>query len=67
MNKYEQDELKHWKKEFYRTLDEAEHATGEYWASAQWKEDADKLGEEIAALCFLVFTAVAVSVYFSRI
>lgn len=63
MNKYEQDELKHWKKEFYRTLEEAEQATGQYWASSRWKDDADRVGQEAAAVCFLSFTAFAVGIY----
>lgn len=63
MNKYEQDELNHWKKEFYRTLEEAEKATGEYWASNRWKEHADNVGQEAAAFCFLAFTALSIGIY----
>ncbi len=63
MNKYERDELKHWRKEFYRTLDEAEQATGQQWASSMWKEDADMVGKELAATCFLAFTMFAIGLY----
>ena len=63
MNKYEQDELKHWRKESYRTLEDAERATGQPWASTRWKEEFEQVKIETRAVCFLAFAAFAVSIY----
>jgi len=63
MNKYEQDELRHWKKEFYRTLEDAEQATGQPWASSSWKEASEEGRQDTLAVCFIAFAALAVSLY----
>ncbi len=63
MNKYEEQELKHWKKEFYRTLEEAQRATGQPWASTRWKEEAEELRVDTLAVCFIASAALVISLY----
>jgi hypothetical protein len=61
MNK--QDELKHWKKESYRTLDEAERDLGMKFEQAQWVDHAKYLGSETAAVVILSLVALSVGTY----
>jgi hypothetical protein len=61
MNK--QDELKHWKKEFYRTLDEAERDLGMKFKQAKWVDHAKYLGSETAAVVILSLVALSVGTY----
>jgi hypothetical protein len=63
MSRHIQDELKHWKKESYRTLEDAEQATGQPWASTGWKDATDIVDKELAATCFLAFTMFAIGLY----
>ena len=61
MNK--QDELKHWKKESYRTLDEAERDLGMKFEQAKWVDHAKYLGSETAAVVILSLVALSVGTY----
>lgn len=63
MNKYEKQEMRHWKKEFYRTLEEAQRATGQPWASTRWKEESEQAGADMLAVCFIASAALIVSLY----
>ena len=58
MNKFEKDEMKHWKKEFYRTLD----GTSEL-KQAKWVDHAKYLGNEAAAVVILSLMAFSVGAY----
>lgn len=61
MNK--QDELKHWKKESYRTLDEAERDLGMKFEQAKWVDHAKYIGSETAAVVILSLVALSVGTY----
>tara|TARA_R110000868_G_C10401195_1_gene721349 strand:- start:67 stop:264 length:198 start_codon:yes stop_codon:yes gene_type:complete len=61
MNK--QDELKHWKKESYRTLDEAERDLGMKFEQAKWDDHAEFIGGEAAAVVILSLVALSVGAY----
>lgn len=63
MNKYEQDEMRHWRKECYSSLRDAEQVMGQYWKSGKWERDADMVGRESAAIAMLAFTAMALGLY----
>jgi hypothetical protein len=63
MNKFEKDEMKHWKKEFYRTLDEAERDLGTKFKQAKWVDHAKYLGSEAAAVVILSLVALSVGAY----
>ena len=58
MNKFEKDEMKHWKKEFYRTLDAASELK-----QAKWVDHAKYLGNEAAAVLILSLMAFSVGAY----
>jgi hypothetical protein len=63
MSRHVQDELKHWRKESYRTLEDAEQATGQPWASSSWKEASEEGRQDTLAVCFIAFAALAISLY----
>lgn len=63
MNKYEKDEMRHWRKECYRTLRDAEQGTDKYFSSSNWERDADYVGRESAAVAMLAFAALALGLY----
>jgi len=56
MNKFEKDEMKHWKKDFYRTLDEAERDLGTEFKQAKWVDHAEYLGEVVAVVILSLVT-----------
>lgn len=62
MNKFEKAELKHWKKESYRTLSEAEHDRDMKLGQAQWVDHAEYLGE-VVAVVILSLVALSVGAY----
>ena len=63
MSDSERDELKHWKKEFYRTLDEAERDLGTKFKQAKWVDHAKYLGIEAAAVLLILLVAFSVGAY----
>jgi len=63
MSKYVEQELKHWRKESYRTLEEAQRATGQPWASTGWKEESEQVRQDTLAVCFIASAALVVSLY----
>lgn len=63
MSDFERDELKHWKKESYRTLDEAERDLGMKFEQAKWVDHAKYLGSETAAVVILSLVALSVGTY----
>ena len=58
MNKFEKDEMKHWKKESYRTID----GTNEL-KQAKWVDHAKYLGNEAAAVLLILLMAFSVGAY----
>lgn len=63
MNKYEQDEMRHWRKECYRTLRDAEQGMDAYMNSGKWEQDADRVGQESAAVAMIALAALALGLY----
>lgn len=63
MNGFEKEELKHWKKEFYRTLDEAEQDLNLKFSQAKWDDHAEFIGKEAAAVVILSLVALSVGTY----
>jgi hypothetical protein len=63
MNGFDREELKHWKKEFYRTLDEAERDLGMKFKQAKWDDHAEFIGKEAASVVILSLVALSVGAY----
>lgn len=63
MNKYETEEMRHWRKECYRSLRDAQQGVDQYFAGSEWERDADHVGRESAAVAMIAFTALALGLY----